>query len=130
MRDEYGDFDGPEDGFGQPGSAEAKSNAMICHLASLAGYVIPFGNIIGPIIWWTMKKETDPFVDAHGRESVNFQISIMIWIACCVPLIFVVIGIVLIPILGLMDLVLTIVAALKAQNGETYRYPITIRFVK
>ena len=103
---------------------------MLCHLSALAGFVIPFGNIIGPVLVWQIKKNEFPSVDEHGKESVNFQISVLIYCAICFVLTFVLIGIPLLVAVGLGSLVLIIIAGIKANNGEHYRYPLTIRFIK
>ena len=67
--------------------------ALICHLSALSGYVIPFGNLIAPIIIWSMKKDEFPMVDAHGKEVINFQISMTIWMIISGVLIFLLVGI-------------------------------------
>ena len=64
-------------------TADDKQWGMFCHLSSLAGFVVPGGNIIGPVVCWMMKKEESRFVDYHGKESVNFQISMLIYILIC-----------------------------------------------
>lgn len=104
--------------------------AMLCHLIALVGLAIPLGNIIGPLIIWLVKKEQCPFVDDQGKESLNFQMSLLIYALVCVPLCFIVIGFILLPLLGLFWLVMTIIAGIKANNGERYRYPLTIRFLQ
>ncbi|MBP7936953.1 MAG: DUF4870 domain-containing protein [Phycisphaerae bacterium] len=103
---------------------------MLCHLIALVGLAIPLGNIIGPLIIWLVKKEQCPFVDDQGKESLNFQMSLLIYALVCVPLCFIVIGFILLPLLGLFWLVMTIIAGIKANNGERYRYPLTIRFLQ
>lgn len=103
---------------------------MLCHIAALAGYIIPFGNIIGPLVFWQMKKADHPFVDEQGKEALNFQITVVIAALICIPLIFVVIGVILLPIIGIGALVLTIMAAIKANEGVAYRYPFAFRLVK
>jgi uncharacterized Tic20 family protein len=105
---------------------------MFCHLAALVGYFVPIpcANIIGPLIVWQVKKDQYPFVDAQGREALNFQISVTIYELVCVPLIFVFcIGVPLMVAIGIAALVLVIIAAVKANSGAAYRYPLTIRFV-
>ena len=77
-----------------------------------------------------MKRGESPSVDEHGKESLNFQISVTIYAAVCVLLIFVVIGIPMLILLGVISLILVIVAAVKASSGEFYRYPLTIRLIK
>ena len=110
--------------------SDAKTWGMLCHLGALAGYVIPFGNIVGPLIAWQIKKDTSEFVDYHGKEALNFQITVTIAMFVSILLILVVIGIFLLIAIPIIDLVLVIIAAVKASNGELYRYPLTIRFIK
>lgn len=111
-------------------NAEAKQWAMFAHLAALAGFVIPFGSIVGPLLVWQLKKDVDPFVDQNGKEAVNFQITIAIAAVVCFMLMFVVIGVLLFPVLVLIWLIFTIIAGVKANDGVAYRYPMTIRFIK
>jgi uncharacterized Tic20 family protein len=110
--------------------APSRTWEVLCHLSALAGYVIPFGHIIGPLVVWLLKRGESPSVDAHGKESLNFQISVTIYAAVCMLLILVVIGIPMLILLGVISLVLVIVAAVKASSGEFYRYPLTIRLIK
>ena len=107
-----------------------KQWALICHLSGLAGYIIPFGNIIAPIIIWSIKKEEMPMVDKHGKEVINFQISFTIWIILASVLAFALIGIPILVALIIAQVVLIIIGAIKADNGELYHYPLTIRFLK
>jgi uncharacterized Tic20 family protein len=109
---------------------EEKQWALICHLSGLGGYLIPFGNIIIPIIIWSMKKQEMPMVDEHGKEVINFQISITIWILLSGLLIILLVGIPMLIVLVLLQVILVIVGALKADNGELYKYPLTVRFIK
>jgi hypothetical protein len=111
---------------------EERNWAMLCHLSGFAGYlcVIPFASIIGPLVVWLLKKDTSAFVDEHGKESVNFQITMSIAYAIALILCLLVIGIFILPLLGLWLVVMVIVAAIKASSGEHFRYPLTIRFVK
>ncbi len=112
-------------------SKDARMWAMICHLAGLAGMIIPaVGNIVGPLIIWQIKKDEYPFVDEQGKEAVNFQISMTIYGLISAVLIFVCVGIFLLAAVGVVDLVFLLVAAVKANNGQSYRYPLTIRFIK
>jgi uncharacterized Tic20 family protein len=105
--------------------------AMGCHMIALVGLLgNGIGLVVGPIILWLIKREDHPFIDEQGKEAVNFQITMCIALFVSALLIFVAIGIVLLPILGLVDVVLTIVAGLKAANGEHFRYPFAIRFIK
>ena len=109
---------------------EARQWAMFTHLAMLAGYIVPFGNILGPLVVWLMKRNDYAFVDEQGKESLNFQITIGIAFLICIPLMFVIIGIPLMIGLGIANLVLMIIATIKVSGGEHYRYPWAIRFIK
>jgi uncharacterized Tic20 family protein len=116
--------------------------AMGCHLAALALYIgIPFGNIFGPLIIWLIKKDEIPLVDEQGKESLNFQISLILYgVAMVILIALFSFTIVLIPLaavlaillmaIGLVNLVLIIYAALKASNGESFSYPLAIKFFK
>jgi len=118
-----------------PGSKEVNKDArmwaMICHLSGLAGLVVPvIGCIVGPLIVWQIKKEEFTFVDEQGKEAVNFQISMLIYGIVAGLLCFACVGFVLAPAVAIFDLVFLLIAAVKANNGEHYRYPLTIRFIK
>jgi hypothetical protein len=104
--------------------------ALICHLSALSGFIIPFGNLVVPIIIWSAKKDEFPMVDEHGKEVINFQISFTIWFIVSAILIFLLIGIFLLAALALLQLVFVIIGALKADRGELFRYPMTIQFIK
>ena len=103
---------------------------MLCHLSALAGFFIPLGNLLGPLVVWLVKKNEIPSVDAHGKESLNFQISILIYAIVSGILVLVLIGFVLLIAVGIFSLVCIIIASIKASNGEPYRYPLTIRFLQ
>jgi len=103
---------------------------MLCHLLALAGYAIPFGNILGPLIIWQIKKDQYPFADDQGKESLNFQISVSIYAIISTILIIVVIGIPLVIAVGVFGLVEIILASIKANQGIPWRYPMTIKFIK
>jgi uncharacterized Tic20 family protein len=102
---------------------------MLAHLSSFAGYIMPFGNIVGPLLVWLLKKDESAFVAEHAKEALNFQISLTIYIIVSALLMCVLIGFVLLPALLIADVVLTVMAAVAASNGTMYRYPLTIRFV-
>ncbi len=103
--------------------------AMICHLSALVGYIIPFGNIIGPLVVWQVKKDESPFIDEHGREAVNFQIAYMIYAIIPLLLSIILIGIPLLLILAIAQVVFVIIAAIKANSGESYKIPFIFRLV-
>ncbi|MEN6371601.1 MAG: DUF4870 domain-containing protein [Armatimonadota bacterium] len=112
-------------------SADERLWGMLCHLAAFAGFFVPWiGFILGPLIVWLIKKDQYPFVNDQGKESLNFQISILIYSAIAAALIVVVIGVALLLALTVMEIVLIILASVAANEGRRYRYPLTIRFVK
>lgn len=108
---------------------EARNWGMACHLSALAGFVVPFGSIIGPLVVWLMKREESSFVDRQGKESLNFQITMLIAFLISLVLVFVLIGFLLIAAVAIFDLIMIIVATIKASEGEDFRYPVSLRLV-
>jgi uncharacterized Tic20 family protein len=114
-----------------PITSEARNWAMLCHLSALAGLVVPgVAMFVGPLIVWLLKRNEHPFVDEHGKEALNFQISMLIYLVLLSPTICILIGFVLLPALLLANVVFVIIASMRASNGEAYRYPLTIRLVR
>lgn len=110
---------------------QANTWGMLCHLTALIGFIgVPFGHIIGPLVVWLLKRHEYPLVEEQGKESLNFQISMTIYGLVAALLIFVVIGVILLIGLAIADVILVIVASIKTSNRVTYRYPLTIRFLK
>ena len=109
---------------------EVRRLAMYCHLAGLLGYLIPFGNVIGPLVLWLMKREEHPYIDEQGKEALNFQLSMLAYVLLAFALVLVLVGFLLLPLLALFQIVMTVIAALKAKEGEAYRYPLTLRFIR
>ncbi len=112
-------------------SAEARKWAMLCHYAAFAWFVAPMiGNVVGPLLVWQLKRECDPFVDAQGREALNFQLTLSLALMLCGLLAWVLIGFPLMALVSVVGLVLTIVGGIKANEGRAWRYPFCIRFLK
>ncbi len=111
-------------------SQDEKTLGMLAHLLALAGFIVPFGNIIGPLVIWLLKKDELPFVDRHGKESLNFQISIILYTVIAVILCLILIGFLILAAIPIFNLVMVIIAAVKANNGEEYAYPLSIQFIK
>ncbi len=111
-------------------SKDARTYGMLCHLIAFAGFVFPFGNLIGPLVVWLLKKDDFPFVDEQGKESLNFQISMSIYAIVSAILIAVLIGIVLLIAIVVFEVIMVIIASIRANEGAKYRYPLTIRFIK
>ncbi|MGA3284319.1 MAG: DUF4870 domain-containing protein [Verrucomicrobiota bacterium] len=110
---------------------------MLCHLSALAGFIIPFGNMLGPLLVWQIKKNEIPSVNVHGKAALNFQITVtlaaFIGVVVAVILSFFCVGFLLIPLvvlIGLAGLVFAIIAGIKANNGEDYKYPFSLNLVK
>lgn len=104
--------------------------AMFCHLSALAGLLFPFGSVIGPLTVWLVKKEEMPLVAEHGRKSLNFQLTMMIAYIVCFMLMFVVVGVILLPLVALFSLIMVVVSAIKANDGKEVKYPMAIEFIK
>jgi uncharacterized Tic20 family protein len=116
---------------GNTSAAEARKWATICHVSALSGFLgNGIGFILGPLIVWILKRDVDPFIDDQGKEALNFQITMFIAAIISAVLTLVVIGLLFLIVVGLLMLIMPIIAAVKSSNGELYRYPLTIRFVK
>ena len=109
--------------------AEERTMGMLCHLLAFSGYVIPFGHLIGPLVMWLVKKDESAFVDANGKESLNFQITVTIAVIVSAILCLVLIGFLLLPVVFVGGIVLTIIASIKANEGKVYRYPVCLRLI-
>ena len=144
-----------------------KNLAAIIHLSTFSKFFIPLGNFILPIILWTMNKDKSDFVDKHGKQAINFQLSILLYtiIICCmtIPLflfgvlnsvsfpefwnaydfdfhlsrrdsfnvvLFTIIAGLLVAAAFIFEIIFVIIATSKANQGEPYKYPITINFLK
>jgi uncharacterized Tic20 family protein len=134
---------------------------MACHLSALGGFIIPFGSVLIPLIIWLTQKEKHPFIDEQGKESVNFQISLIIYLlSFClilvllivlIPFILVILGLLseyyslsflylfiplqILPVFVVMavmlfQLIMAIIAGVRAYNGQSYRYPFNLRLLK
>ena len=109
---------------------EERNWAMLSHLLALVGYfIIPLGNVAAPLIIYLMKKDESPFVADQARESLNFQISVCIYALISGVLVLILIGLLLLVVVGVAGAILTIIASVKAANGEAYRYPLALRLI-
>jgi uncharacterized Tic20 family protein len=112
-------------------ASEEKTWGMLCHLSTLLSYVAGPLTFIGPLICWLVKKDTSRFVDYHGKESLNFQLNILVYTVICVVLIpCFLIGAFLLPAVHLYNIVCVIIAGIKASSGEPFRYPFIVRVIK
>jgi len=110
--------------------SQIRNIAMWCHLAALAGFFVPLGSVLGPLVVWLTQRDKSPFIDQQGKEAINFQLSIMVYAAVCFLLILILVGFLLLLALSIGALILVIVAALQANQGIAYRYPLIIRFIR
>lgn len=124
--------------------------AMFCHLSAFAGLIFPLGHILAPLILWLMKRESSPYIAEQGKEALNFQISMSIYIALAFLFNIVLVGfgirmpsmsmslmgnmqLLSIPVMAAVMLFgfgMVIYAAIKVNRGAPFRYPLTLRFVK
>ncbi len=116
-------------GVGGDVTPEEANWAVAAALLAFAGYVVPLGNIAGPAAVWLAKRDDSDFVEHHAREALNFQISITLYMVVASALMFVLIGFVLAPIILVFDVVVIIIAALRASRGEAYEYPLCLRLI-
>jgi uncharacterized protein len=120
---------------GPPTTSITASNVrtwnILCHASALLGVFLHFpGHLLGPLIVWLAKREDSPEIDAHGKESLNFQISMLIYNIIAAVFCLVLIGFVFLAILWVLNAVFVIIASIQASDGRFYRYPITIRFIQ
>jgi len=106
------------------------SYIALMHVSQFAGYILAGLGFAVPIILWVMNKDNNAKVDLVGKHIINFMISMFIYYAVSGVLCCVVIGIPMLIALGIMHFVFIIIATIKANNGETWRYPLTIDFLK
>ncbi|WP_409424310.1 DUF4870 domain-containing protein [Pseudoalteromonas sp. RW-H-Ap-1] len=104
--------------------------AMLCHLSALAGFIVPFGSVLGPLIIWLIKKDEMPIVDLHGKKSLNFQITMAIAYFVCFLLIFVAVGLLLLPMVAIFSFVMVVIASVKANDGKEFNYPLSLNLIK
>jgi uncharacterized Tic20 family protein len=111
-------------------SADVRTWNVLCHASALLGLFLHFlGHLLGPLIVWLVKRGDSPEIDAHGKESLNFQLSMLVYDAIAAILCLVLIGIPILIALWIMNTVCVIIASIRASEGKFYRYPITIRFL-
>jgi uncharacterized protein len=111
-------------------SQEDRNWGLIAHLSALSGLIIPLGSVLGPLIVYLVKKDQSAFGTECAKEALNFNITVVIAAIVCAILWLVFVGILLSVVLFFAWLVLTIIAAVRASEGQVYRYPATIRLVK
>jgi len=112
-------------------STNVRTWNILCHASALLGVFLHFpGHLLGPLIVWLAKRDDSPEIDAHGKESVNFQISMLIYNGIAVVFCLVLVGFAFLAVLWVLNAVFVIVASIQASDGKFYRYPMTIRFIE
>ena len=99
------------------------------HFSAFAFFIFPFGHILGPVLVYILKKNDSPFIEDQAKESINFQITMSLYAVISGLLTIILIGFALLAVVFILDFVLVIIAALKANEGIIYRYPFTIRII-
>ena len=113
------------------GFSESERNwAMLCHLSAFAGFFFPFGSIIGPLICWLSRKDESVWINENGKASMNFQLSILLYIFLAIPLCFLIVGIPIVIFLGILKIVCIVIASIKTAKGERFKYPLAIPFIQ
>jgi uncharacterized protein len=111
-------------------SSTVRTWCVLAHATALVGFLVPLaGHIVGPLIIWLAKRQDSPEIDAHGKESMNFQLSMLIYNLIAGLLCLMLIGFLLLAILHILNVILVIVAAIQASEGKLYRYPLSIRLI-
>lgn len=109
---------------------DEKQMGMFLHLSQLLGFVIPLAGLAVPIVLWQVKKDEIPALDAHGKMIVNWIISSVIYFFVSLVLCLVLVGFLGLLAVGAMSIVFPIIGGIKANNGELWEYPLTIKFLK
>lgn len=111
-------------------SKDERMWGMLCHISAFAFFIFPFGNIIGPLVIWLIKKDVYPFVNEQGKESLNFQISVTIYAFAALLLSIILIGIPILIALFFFNFIMVVIAAIKSNDGFHYRYPLSIELIR
>lgn len=109
--------------------SDSKNWATASHLSAFVVFLGVPVPVLGPLVIWLLKRDEDPYAEMHAREALNFNLSIMLYTVISAVLILALVGLILLPAVLISWFVLTIVAAVRASNGEHYQYPMTLRFI-
>ena len=114
----------------RPWGMDLNQFCMLMHLAQFAGFIIPFGGLLLPIVMWTTNKEHSKIIDQHGKNILNWTISCYIYIFASIILMFFLIGFLTLFGIAICSLIFSIVGAIRANEGIIYHYPLSISFIK
>lgn len=110
-------------------SSEDRTWGILTHAAALVGFIVPFGNVLGPLLVWAIKKEDSQFVDDNGKRALNFQITWTVLLVVAALLVVVGIGLLVVPLLAIAWLILVILAIVRASDEQVYDYPLTLDLI-
>ncbi len=114
-----------------PTSSNVRTWCVLAHATALVGFLVPVaGHIVGPLIVWLAKRTDSAEIDAHGKESLNFQLSMLIYNLIAAVFCLVLIGFFILAVLHILNIVFVIIASIQAGEGKLYRYPLAIRLIK
>ena len=112
-------------------SSNVRTWCILAHATALVGFLVPLvGHLVGPLIIWLAKRQDSAEIDAHGKESLNFQLSMLIYNAIAAILCLILIGFFILGILHILNIIFVIIASIQASEGKLYRYPIALRLIK
>jgi uncharacterized Tic20 family protein len=111
-------------------SKDEQNWAIGMHLSLLSGYLIPGAGFVVPVILWFIKRDSSDYLDREGRKAINFMLSLLIFGLISWALCLILIGFVMLWVLGIFGVVTVILAAVKTANGEDFRYPLSLKFLK
>lgn len=137
MATEFGDDSLSDSGTGGDAiDSDVRTWAILAHAAAFAGFFIPLGNVLGPLLVWAIKRDESRFIAENGQESLNFQIT---WTVLTVAIGFVVwifalgggglFAFALLGIVGVVWLILVVIAIIRASENEVYKYPFSLKLV-
>lgn len=109
--------------------SDERTWGIVVHAAAFAGAFVPFGNILGPLVVWLIKKDDSEFVDENGKQALNFQLTWTAILLVALLSVFVFLGFLLVPLVLLAWLIFVVLAMIRASEEEVYDYPLTIDFV-
>ncbi len=111
----------------QPWGMSIKQFTMLMHLSQLLNFMIPFAGVVMPIVMWVVHKDKFPEIDAHGKAILNFIISMFIYSVISAILIFLIVGFFLLIAIAIISIVFPIIAAVKANEGKLWPYPLSLK---
>ncbi len=121
----------PPLGTSAPSLINVRTWCALCHASALLGVLLHFpGHLLGPLIVWLIKRGDSPEINEHGKEALNFQISMLLYNLVAGVFCLILVGFVFLAILWVLNAIFVVIASIQASDGKFYRYPMTIRFLR